>query len=104
MVAVAGLTASGWQLAGTAVRSSGASVNTTPLWATPLPLKDGIPSAVAVAGRLAVLELDGRVLAVHPHDGVLAWNATSPCSLGRPRPISSRCAPALQFALARVER
>ncbi|KAL4422963.1 hypothetical protein ABPG75_009160 [Micractinium tetrahymenae] len=94
LVAVAGLTPLSWEVAGFAVAAGPAStqVGTVRLWTTQLPLGGSIPSAVAAAGGLAVLELDGRVLALQPQDGSLAWNTTSPCSLGRPRPVSARSA------------
>lgn len=92
LVAVAGLTPSSWEVAGFAVAAGPAStqLGAARAWTTQLPLGGSIPSAVAAAGGLAVLELDGRVLALRPQDGSLAWNASSPCSLGRPRPVRAR--------------
>ena len=87
-VAVGNLTAAGWEVRGVSVASTGAL---TPLWNATLPLGAGIPSAVTVAGELAVVHLDGRLLALHPSNGSLAWNATSPCSLGNPRLVNARC-------------
>lgn len=90
LVAVAGLTPTSWEVAGFAVGPAGSQGGTTRVWTVQLPLGGSIPSAVAAAAGLAVLELDGRLLALQPWDGGLAWNASSPCSLGRPRPVSAR--------------
>lgn len=92
LVAVAGLTSTSWEVAGFAVTTGPAStqVDAARAWTTQLPLGGSIPTAVAAAGGLAVLELDGRVMALQPRDGGLAWNASSPCTLGRPRFVSAR--------------
>ncbi len=92
LVAVAGLTSISWEVAGFAVTAGPASaqVGVSRAWTTQLPLGGSIPTAVATAGGLAVLELDGRVMALQPRDGGLAWNASSPCTLGRPRFVSTR--------------
>lgn len=87
IIAFAGLDGGSWTL----VASSAAGPSAGQLlWTTKLPLGSSLPSVVAVAGDLAVMELDGRVFAVHPGNGSLAWNATSPCSLGDPRMVNSR--------------
>lgn len=87
LVAFAGLDGDEWQLVG-------ASAAGRVMWTTELPLRTSLPSAVvsAVAGELAVMELDSRVYGVHPGNGSVAWNVTSPCGLGDPRLIASRCA------------
>ncbi|KAL4451232.1 hypothetical protein ABPG77_009304 [Micractinium sp. CCAP 211/92] len=92
LVAVAGLTSISWEVAGFAVTAGPASaqVGVSRAWTTQLPMGGSIPTAVAAAGGLAVLELDGRVMALQPRDGGLAWNASSPCTLGRPRFVSAR--------------
>ena len=87
VIAFAGLTPDAWVLVATG--AAGASAGQL-LWTTEFPLGSSIPSTVAVAGELAVLELDGRVFAVHPGNGSVAWNATSPCSLGDPRMVNTR--------------
>lgn len=90
IVAFAGLTPESWLLVATA--AGGAAAGQL-LWTTEFPLGSSVPSAIAVAGDVAVLELDGKVFAVHPGNGSIAWNVSSPCTLGNPRLVSSRYVP-----------
>lgn len=88
LVAFTGLDGRQWELVGAAVAGPDAG---RVLWTAQFPLGSQLPSTIAVAGELAVLELDGRVFAVDPRNGTVLWNATSPCSLGDPRMVDSRC-------------
>lgn len=87
LVAFAGLDGERWELVGAAVAGPDAG---RVQWTAQFPLASQLPSTIAVAGELAVLELDGRVFAVDPRNGSVVWNATSPCSLGDPRMVDSR--------------
>ena len=92
LVAFAELTPTAWVLAGLAA-AGGPSQDAAagrPLWTAQFPVRTGIPSALAVGGEQAVFELDGRIYAVQPANGSVAWNATSPCVHGGPRIMSSR--------------
>jgi outer membrane protein assembly factor BamB len=87
LVAFTGLDGRQWELVGAAISGPDAG---RVLWTAELPLGSQLPSTIAVAGELAVLELDGRVFAVDPRNGTVLWNATSPCSLGDPRMVDTR--------------
>lgn len=97
LVAFTGLDGRQWELVGAAIAGPDAG---RVLWTAELPLGSQMPSTIAVAGELAVLELDGRVFAVDPRNGTVLWNATSPCSLGDPRMVDTRCASCLATVLA----
>lgn len=88
LVAFTGLDGERWELTGAAVAGPDAG---RVLWTAEFPLGTTLPSPVAAAGELAVIELDGQVYAVHPDNGTIAWNTTSPCSLGDPKLVTARC-------------
>lgn len=88
LVAFTGFDGRQWALEGAAVDGPDAG---RVLWTTLFPLGTSLPSAVVAAGKLAVLQLDNRVFAVDPRaNGSIAWNVSSPCSLGEPRLVPSK--------------
>ena len=98
LVAFTGLDGRQWELVGAAIAGPDAG---RVQWTAEFPLGSQLPSTIAVAGELAVLELDGRVFAVDPRNGTVRWNATSPCSLGDPRMVDTRCVRYLLLAARR---